>query len=92
MVDNKAPDKATTEHLKNVADKYEEQTDPVVDAPKTDAEKAYEERSKAYSEGQEEIEAKRKEDAKPYEKLSDLVDEHAEKAQKAAVEADKKKK
>jgi predicted nuclease with TOPRIM domain len=89
MVDNKPIDKDTAQHLKDVNEKYEERAD--VPKGKTKTEKEYEARSKAYSEGQEEVEAKRKEDAKPYEKLSKLVDEHSDAARKTAADADEKK-
>jgi len=59
---------------------------------KSKAEQEYEARSKAYSEGQAEVEKRRKEDAAPYEKLSELVDKHSEAARKIAEAADEKSK
>ena len=59
---------------------------------KSKAEKEYDARSKAYSEGQAEVEKLRKERDAPYEKLSKLVDEHSEAARKIAEAADEKSK
>jgi len=92
MVDNKPLDKATAQHLKDVDAKYQERTeDAVKDSKKSKAEDAYEARAKAYTEGQEEIEAQRKERDAPYEKLSNLIDEHSD-VERGEVEDDKPKK
>lgn len=92
MVDNKPISSETAQHLKDVDDKYEDRTEDAVDKSpeQRKSEEAYKERNRAYSEGQEEIEAQRKERDAPYEKLSKLVDEHAEAEVKAAHERDKK--